>query len=41
MQEMRLSMIKFAADRRFEHFGKHHESLKKAYDVMIAELGGG
>jgi hypothetical protein len=41
MQEMRLSMIKFVADGRFEHFGRHHENLKKAYDVMIAELGGG
>ena len=40
MQEMRLSMIKFAADNRFEHFGKHQENLKRAYDVMIAELGG-
>jgi hypothetical protein len=40
MQEMRLSMIKFAADGRFEHFGKHHDSLKRAYDAMIAELGG-
>jgi hypothetical protein len=38
---MRLSMIKYAADGRFEHFGKHHENLKRAYDAMTAELGGG
>jgi hypothetical protein len=41
MQEMKLNMINFAADSRFEHFGKHHELLRRAYDSMQAELTGG
>jgi hypothetical protein len=41
MQEMRLNMIKYLADKQFEHFGKHSELIKQAYQSMNAELIGG
>lgn len=40
MMEMRLNMLKFASDHNFEHFGKHHQLIKKAYEGMSALLGG-
>jgi hypothetical protein len=40
MQQMRLNMMKHSNDRNFEHFGKHHELIKSAYQEMCAELAG-
>lgn len=39
MQQMRLNMIKYASDKNFEHFGKHHALIKSAFETMKAEIG--
>ena len=41
MQQMRLNMIKYLADGRFEHFGKRHGTIQNAFLSMNAELAGG
>lgn len=40
MQQMRLNMVKFVNDQNFEHFGKHHDLIRSAYQEMCAELAG-
>lgn len=41
MQQMRLNMLKFLADGKFDHFEKHSSLIKSAFDSMNAELLGG
>jgi hypothetical protein len=40
MQQMRLNMMKHVNDRSFEHFGRHHDLIKSAYQEMCAVLAG-
>jgi hypothetical protein len=40
MRQMQLNMIKHVNDEGFEHFGKHHDLIKSAYQEMCAVLSG-
>ncbi|MBR0955232.1 hypothetical protein [Bradyrhizobium canariense] len=40
MQQMRLNMSKHVNDSEFEHFGKHSELIRSAYQAMCAEIAG-
>jgi hypothetical protein len=40
MRQMQLNMIKHVNDGSFEHFGKHHDLIKSAYQEMCAVLAG-
>lgn len=40
MQQMQLNMMKHANDEKFEHFGKHHDLIRSAYQEMCAVLAG-
>jgi hypothetical protein len=39
MQQMRLNMLKYMSDGRFEHFGRHHAHIRNAFDTMMAAIG--
>lgn len=41
MQQMRLDMLKFLNDQKFEHFGKHSSTILAAYESLSAKLSGG
>lgn len=40
MQDMKLAMIRFEADRNFAHFGKHGAKIDDASQIVTAELKG-
>ncbi|OKO67858.1 hypothetical protein AC629_42465, partial [Bradyrhizobium sp. NAS80.1] len=40
MRQMRLNMLKHINDGSFEHFGKHDDLIRSAYQEMCAEIAG-
>jgi hypothetical protein len=41
LQQMRLDMLKFLHDGRFDHFGRHAEVIQAASESLVAKLAGG